>query len=99
MKPRERWKQRLIEMIGGQTVEEMEIEARRDAQENNYATKLSPYKPGTFAALCYLDECQKHFFGTQGALPPLRSEPDKLASGRDECQEEQGAKYQQRTPF
>ena len=47
--------------LDGQSVAELEIEARRDAIEADYDIRSNPYPAGTFPSLCYTDECQRNW--------------------------------------
>ena len=43
--------------IDGQSVAEMEIEARRDAQQAGYDIRANPHPAGSWSALVYGHEC------------------------------------------
>lgn len=47
--------------LDGQDVAEIEIEARRDAQQAGYNIRQNPYPAGSFASLSYTSECQIHW--------------------------------------
>ena len=89
--------------LHGRDIAEIEIEAQRDAQHNNYDISRNPYPSSTYAGLIYTRECQRNhpFLGArlQRANAPLRAEPSAVANGCDEREQEQAREHQQRSPF
>ena len=51
----------LREQLDGQSIAEMEIEARRDAQQAGFKIQQNPFPAGSFESLCYTSECQIHW--------------------------------------
>jgi serine phosphatase RsbU (regulator of sigma subunit) len=57
----------LRQRLDGQSIAELEIEARRDAQQAGFNIRQNPYPAGSFESLCYTSECQIHWHKTTGA--------------------------------
>ena len=57
---------RLLKRMPGQDIAEMDIEARREADQNNYQVRANPFEKGSFEHLCYTDACQQHWSKKNG---------------------------------